>query len=95
MNPGAIIERAGEEDEAAVDHLGAGRLPAVEGGLDAPEHAQALALGEPGAEERYGDEQADRVGDADGPGDLDDDGQLDEGGDEEDEDEDECHASGA
>ena len=90
--PGGDHQRAGQEDEAAVDQLGAGGLPRSRASWMRREHADALALGEPGAEQRDGDEQADRVGDADAAGDLHDDGQLDDGSDDEEQEEDQCHA---
>ena len=85
-------QRTGQQDETAVGDLLAGNLAPRQRCLDAPEDSCALAAGEPRADQRHTDEQADGVEDADRVGDRDDDGQLDEGSDEEDDDEQQCHA---
>ena len=75
-NPGVSSSAPAKQDEAAVDELACRQLVAVEASLDAAQHAEALALAQPGADDADQRSAGRSSRDADAAGDLDDDVQL-------------------
>ena len=62
---GGDHERAGEQHQGAVDDLARRHLPLGHGGLHPAQHADALALRQPGPDDADREQQEDRLGHAD------------------------------